>query len=78
MGRKNRKVSSESLDISAAQKSYVRKHLLRTRRIRIYQLLILIGFIAFWEISTLIGIVDSFIFSSPSREIGRASCRERV
>ncbi len=69
MGRKNRKVSSESLDISAAQKSYVRKHLLRTRRIRIYQLLILIGFIAFWEISTLIGIVDSFIFSSPSRVV---------
>lgn len=66
MSRKNRKVSSEGLNISAAQKAYVRKHILRTRRIRIYQFIILIGFIAFWEISTLVGIVDSFIFSSPS------------
>ena len=69
MSRNNRKVSGESLNISAAQKAYIRKHILRTRRIRIYQLIILIGFIAFWEISTLIGIVDSFIFSSPSRVV---------
>ncbi|TAH68881.1 MAG: ABC transporter permease [Anaerolineaceae bacterium] len=69
MSRKSRKVSSESLSVSAAQKAYVRKHLLRTRRIRLYQVIILIGFIAFWEISTHIGIVDSFIFSSPSRVV---------
>ena len=69
MSRNNRKVSGESLNISAAQKAYIRKHILRTRRIRIYQLIILIGFIAFWEISTIIGIVDSFIFSSPSRVV---------
>jgi NitT/TauT family transport system permease protein len=69
MSRKNRKVLSESLNISAAQRAYVRKHILRTRRIRIYQVIILIGFIAFWEISTFIGIVDSFIFSSPSRVV---------
>jgi len=69
VSRNNRKVSGESLNISAAQKAYIRKHILRTRRIRIYQLIILIGFIAFWEISTLIGIVDSFIFSSPSRVV---------
>lgn len=69
MSRKSRKVSSESLSVSTAQKAYVRKHLLKTRRIRLYQLFILIGFIAFWEISTHIGIVDSFIFSSPSRVV---------
>ena len=67
MSRKNRKVSSESLNISAAQKAYVRKHLLLKRKIRIYQYLLLIVFIAFWEISTHIGIVDPFIFSSPLR-----------
>lgn len=67
MSRNNRKVSSESLNISAAQKAYVRKHLLRKRRIRLYQLIILIGFVALWEISTQIGVVDSFIFSSPTR-----------
>lgn len=63
------KVSSESLNISAAQQAYVRKHLLLKRKIRIYQLIILIGFIAFWEISTILDIVDPFIFSSPSRII---------
>ncbi|NLL74089.1 MAG: ABC transporter permease [Clostridiales bacterium] len=69
MSRKSRKVSSESLNISAAQKAYVRKHLLQKRKIKIYQFIILIGFLAFWEISTLIGIVDPFIFSSPSRVV---------
>lgn len=69
MSRKNRKVSSESLNVSAAQKEFVRKHILRKRRIRIYQIIILISFVAFWEISTLMGVVDPFIFSSPSRVI---------
>lgn len=69
MSRKSRKVSSNSLNISAAQQAYIRKHILLTRKIRIYQFLILIGFIAFWEISTHFGIVDPFIFSSPSRVI---------
>lgn len=67
MSRKYRKVSSDSLNISAAQKAYVRKHLQKLRRIRIYQILILVCAIAFWEISTYFGIVDPFIFSSPSR-----------
>lgn len=66
MSRKNKKVSSESLNISVAQKAYVRKHVLQKRRIKIYQIIILVGFIAFWEIGTHIGLVDSFIFSSPS------------
>lgn len=69
MSRKNRKVSSDSLNVSVAQKEFVRKHLIKNRRIRIYQLIILIGFIAFWEISTHFGIVDPFIFSSPSRVV---------
>ena len=66
MSRKNKKVSSESLNVSAAQKAYVRKHVLQKRRIKIYQIIILVGFIAFWEISTHIGLVDSFIFSNPT------------
>ncbi|NLJ97388.1 MAG: ABC transporter permease [Clostridiales bacterium] len=66
MSRKNKKISSSGLNLSAAQKAFVRKHVVQQRRIRIFQIIILIGFIAFWEISTHIGIVDSFIFSSPS------------
>lgn len=69
MSSKNKNISSESLNVSAAQKAFIRKHFLKSRRIRIYQLLILIGFIAFWELSTIYGLVDSFIFSSPSRVV---------
>lgn len=69
MSRKNKNISSESLNVSAAQKAFIRKRFLKSRRIRIYQLLILIGFIAFWELSTIYGLVDSFIFSSPSRVV---------
>jgi NitT/TauT family transport system permease protein len=69
LSRRNRKVTSESLDISAAQKAYIKKHILQNRRIRTIQIMILIGFVAFWEISTYIGIVDPFIFSSPSRVV---------
>ncbi len=69
MSRKSNKVLSEDLNISAAQHAFVRKHLLLKRKIRISQLVILIGFIAFWEVSTHLGIVDPFIFSSPSRVV---------
>ena len=67
MSRKSKKVSSSGLNISAAQQAYVRKHLLRNRRIKVYQFIILISFISLWEITTQFGIVNSFVFSSPSR-----------
>lgn len=44
------------------------KHTLRHRRIvQSSRILILIFFLTFWEISADLGIIDSFIFSSPSR-----------
>jgi len=67
MSRRRKKATTESLYISEAQKAFVRKYLMKNRRIRFYQIIILICFIAFWEISTHLGIVDPFIFSSPSR-----------
>lgn len=67
MSRKNKKVSSAGLNISVAQQAFVRTHLLQNRRIRIYQFIILICFLLLWEISTYFGIVNSFVFSSPSR-----------
>lgn len=69
MNRKTKKVESESITVSAAQKEFLRKHLIKKRRIRFFQIILLIGFIAFWEVGTYIGIVDPFIFSSPSRII---------
>jgi len=67
MSRKRNKVESESLNISAAQKTYVRKHLQRLRRVRFYQFVILISFISIWELTSRLGILNSFVFSSPSR-----------
>ena len=67
MGRKSKTIKSESLDISAAQQAYVRKHRSKLRIIRFYQIIILISFIAVWEITARLGILNSFVFSSPSR-----------
>ena len=52
MSRKKIKSVCAGLNVSAAQQAYIRKHLLLNRRIRIYQILILISFIALWEIGT--------------------------
>nr|WP_310604899.1 ABC transporter permease [Anaerosporobacter sp.] len=39
------------------------------KKIRMAQILILIIFLGVWELTTRIGIIDSFVFSSPSRVI---------
>lgn len=69
MSRKFNKVSIDSLNVSAAQKDFLKKYLKRNRRIRFYQIIIFIFFIVFWEISTYFGLVDPFVFSSPSRVV---------
>ena len=52
---------------SANQLAYLRKCKCHSIFIRICRFLLLIGFLFFWECSANAGIVDSFIFSSPSR-----------
>jgi NitT/TauT family transport system permease protein len=67
MSRKNNKVEGESLNISAAQQDYIKKHKLHLRWVRFYQILILLSFVFAWEITARLGILNSFVFSSPSR-----------
>ncbi len=67
MSRKHNKVEGESLNISAAQQDYIRKYRLRLRWVRFYQILILLVFVFSWEITARLGILNSFVFSSPSR-----------
>ena len=43
MSRKNRRVASESLGVSAAQQAYIRRHLLQRRWVRFYQVIILVS-----------------------------------
>lgn len=67
MSRKQRKLESESLNISAAQKAYVRRHIIHMRWVRFYQILLLLTLLSLWEITARLGILNSFVFSCPSR-----------
>jgi NitT/TauT family transport system permease protein len=67
MSRKNNNVTGESLNVSAAQQDYIKKHKLHLRWVRFYQILILLTFVLSWEITARLGILNSFVFSSPSR-----------
>jgi len=66
MNRKKYRLIIEDLSISDAQKAYVRKYWLQQKKIRIYQVALLVAFIALWEIGAQIGFINSFVFSSPS------------
>jgi NitT/TauT family transport system permease protein len=54
---------------SLSQQSFIRSRIHHQRIVIISQILILIIFLGLWELTTRIGIIDSFIFSSPSRII---------
>ncbi len=58
-----------STQLSPSHRAYLLNYVNKMRNVRIYQLLIIITFIALWEITTHFGIIDSFVFSSPSRVI---------
>lgn len=53
--------------VSEAQISYVRKHKKQQNFIQIARISTLFVFLLLWELSTYFGLIDSFIFSSPSR-----------
>lgn len=57
------------INISKERSVYLKKRKKRKIAILICQIAILVGFFVFWEVSTKIGWVDSFIMSSPSRII---------
>jgi len=56
-------------DTSFTQQRYLKKRRRHKQTVSISRGLILIGFIALWEITTRLGILNSFIFSSPGRII---------
>lgn len=61
------KVAAKDIHISEAQKQYILRHIIRYRKIRIAQIVILLAFITLWEVLAYLKVIDSFIFSSPSR-----------
>ncbi len=65
--RFSKKKLLNSTQLSPSHKAYLLKYLTMMRNVRIYQVLIIVIFVTLWEITTRLGLLDSFIFSSPSR-----------
>lgn len=69
LSRRSLKLAAADLNVSAAQKQYILKYLAKMQRVRIYQIAIFVIFIALWEITTRLNIIDPFVFSSPTRVV---------
>lgn len=65
--RHNLKLASIDTNLSQDQRNYIRKYIRKMRTVHIYQFIIIIGFITLWETTAHFKIIDSFVFSSPSR-----------
>ena len=64
-----RSYKKSSDKVSSAQRAYVAAYITKMKRVRLAQILILVIFLSVWEIATRLGIIDPFVFSSPSRVI---------
>ena len=54
-------------EISAYQKKYLQKQKHEKQLIVLFRILIFVLFLGLWEMSARLGVIDSFIFSSPSQ-----------
>ena len=52
---------------SSAQRSFLQKHKKRQQFIRLMRIAVFLVFLIVWEISARLGLIDSFIFGSPSQ-----------
>ena len=55
--------------ISKTHKDYLLLHYKNHKKIFFFQIVIIVGFFVLWEVATYFNIIDSFVFSSPSRFI---------
>lgn len=60
-------MKTKNNDLSPAQLKYLKDIQKKQIKIRLYQLLLLVGFIILWEYTAKHDIINSFIFSSPSK-----------
>ena len=54
-------------ELSNGQRLYLKKHQKHKRFVHISRIFILLSFLFIWEFTANVGIIDSFIFSSPSK-----------
>lgn len=64
---KKKLLNSYSTKVSPSHEAYLNKYFKRVRFIKLIQYIIILSFLFFWEIATRVGLIDSFIFSSPYR-----------
>jgi NitT/TauT family transport system permease protein len=60
-------VTNTEIKVSKAQLEFVNTYKKRMKKVTIYQIIILISFIGIWELLADFNIINSFVFSSPSR-----------
>lgn len=63
------KLITTDMNVSVAQREYIKSYLSMLKVVRIYQIVIMVVFIALWELLTRLKIMDAFVFSSPSRVV---------
>lgn len=59
--------TGDSMNISSAQREYLRECKRENRVIRSWQWVIMLLFLGFWEIGARTGVINAFVFSSPAR-----------
>lgn len=52
---------------SSAQRSFLQKHKKRQQFVRLMRIAVFLVFLIVWEIGARLGLIDSFIFGSPSQ-----------
>lgn len=62
-------------NMTLAQQEFIKTQKRHRKKVTIYRFLLLVLFLALWEISARLGFIDDFIFSSPSRV---AACTLRM
>lgn len=62
-------ISLNKNTLSKDRKSFLKKQSLKKKLIQITRILIVVGFFVLWEVLANLGVIDSFIMSSPSRII---------
>ena len=59
--------TGDSMNISSAQREYLKECKRENRVIRSWQWVIMLLFLGFWEIGARTGVINVFVFSSPAR-----------
>ncbi|MDO5292416.1 MAG: ABC transporter permease [bacterium] len=67
--KRSLKLVVSDTNVSVAQRTYIKNYLSMLRTVKIIQFLILVIFLATWEITTRLNIIDSFVFSSPTKVV---------